>query len=172
MYRHSINKLGACICILLCSISLAASGQQNRFIREKADGLAGKYTVSFRTEERSFRYLLSIDSVQGMYFYGTLCADTTVYKKLHDFVYVKGILAGSDGYDFMMKPVFRRGTFYDLPCAPSDWLFNNKVCFTKIDDRLVGRMVVTNDGKPYAFSFYGLKRPAAVPLPYLVAVRK
>ncbi|WP_295121479.1 hypothetical protein [uncultured Chitinophaga sp.] len=178
MNRHSNNKLGACICVLfiICSSLPAAFGQQhtNRFFREKTDSLCGNYTVSFRTSEKSYRYVLSIDSVQGASFYGTLSADTTVYKKLRDFVHVKGMIAGNADYDFIMKPVFKKGMPYRLDCQPADWLFNNTVYFSRMTEhRLAGRMVVRNERyDSYVFSFYGLKRPDEAPPRFLAAQRK
>ncbi|UYQ91329.1 hypothetical protein MKQ68_14645 [Chitinophaga horti] len=173
MNRHSNNKPGACIALLLllCSSFGVRAQHSNHFFREKTDSLEGEYTVSFRTSERHFRYVLSIDSVQGACFYGTLRADTALYKTLRDFVHVKGMIAGHRNYDFIMKPMFNKGIPYTLGCIPSDWLFNNKVYFSrKENNRLVGYMVVCNERAPYTFNFYGMKRPDEVSPPYL-AVR-
>jgi hypothetical protein len=175
MNRHSKNKPGVCMVmlLLLCSSLVVHAQQHNRHFREKTDSLTGCYNVSFRTTEKSYRYILSIDSVDGAYFYGTLAADTTVYKKLRDFVHVKGLIAGTADYDFIMMPIFKRGTPYALGCSPSDWLFNNKVYFSRREEnRLVGFMVVRNDFKPYTFSFFGKKRPEEEQPRFLAAGHK
>lgn len=143
----------------LCSIPLQASSQQHsRIMQQKTAALLGDYKVSFRSTNGVLRYILHIDSVQGMFFYGRLENDKYYHPKRDDRCYIKGILAERGKYDFVMKPWMDRNHPYTLPCLPHEWLLNNKVYFSFKEENIIsGYMIVQNDSASPPYKFSGMK---------------
>lgn len=162
MIRHSIIRLTVLVLAVcyLCSSPLRATSQQvNRIMQQKTAALLGDYNVSFRSHEGILRYILHIDSVHGMFFYGSMENDTRYHPKRNDRCYIKGILAMRDKYEFVMKPLIDREHPYTLPCRPYEWLLNNKVYFSMREDNIIqGYMIVQNDSESPQYLFSGMKR--------------
>lgn len=161
MIRHSIMRLTVIVlaAFYLCSIPLQSISQQhNRIMQQKTAALIGDYYVSFRSTNGILRYILHIDSVKGMFFYGRMENDKRYHPKRDDRCYIKGLLAQRDKYDFVMKPMMDRDHPYTLPCLPHEWLLNNKVYFSFREENIIsGYMVVQNDYASPVYKFSGMK---------------
>ncbi len=162
MFRHSNTWTTVCLLavLYLCAEPLQANSQQtNRLMHEKTAALTGKYCISFKSSLGTLRYLLQIDSTNGMFFYGTMENDPRYSPNRRDFCYIKGIVAPGKRYDFIMMPDLKSGLPYELPCYPHEWLLNNKVYFSIREEGIIGGyMVVRNDRETPNFTFSGMKQ--------------
>ncbi len=163
MIRHSIIRQAvlAFAAYLFCVVTpLQASSQHyNRFLQQKTAPLLGKYLVSFKSAEGgTLRYILYIDSVMGVFFYGKLESDQGYHPHRYESCLIKGMLANSKHYDFVMKPLLGARDKYTLTCHPYEWLLNNKTYFSIKEPNIIrGYMVVQNDSEAPLFSFSGMK---------------
>jgi hypothetical protein len=161
MIRHSLIRQAVTVlaALLLC-IPLRAHSQRNSGVmQQKTAALIGKYLISFRSSAGTLRYILHIDSAKGAFFYGRMENDQRYHPSRHDFCYMKGILAEKKDYEFIMKPDLQRNGEYHLPCAPFEWVLNNKTYFRLEENIIRGYMVVANSNDLPTFSFSGMKQP-------------
>lgn len=162
MIRHSIIRQAVTVlAVFLLCIPLHANSQRTPSImQQKTAALIGKYLISFRSTAGTLRYILHIDSARGAFFFGRMENDTRYHPSRHDFCYMKGILAenGRKGYDFIMKPDLSQNDRYTLPCAPYEWVLNNKTYFRFEDDIIRGYMLVSNSSELPVFAFSGMKQ--------------
>lgn len=162
MIRHSIIRqtvlVLAAYLFLLC-IPLQGNSQPNRIMQQKTAALLGKYLVSFKSEKGTLRYVLNIDSTHGMFFFGTLENDTNYHPKRRELCRIKGLLAETKKYDFVMKPDLDDGSPYKLICEPHEWLLNNKTYFSIREPNIInGYMLAKNDEDNQLYSFSGMKQ--------------
>lgn len=176
MIRHSITRLTVFVLavLYLCSTPMQANSQHhNRIMQQKTAALLGDYYVSFRSPAGILRYILHIDSVQGMFFYGSMENDSRYHPDRTDRCAIKGLLAGNSKYDFIMKPLIDREHPPTLPCQPHEWLLNNKTYFSFREDNIIsGYMLVQNDYASPTFRFSGMKYEEADEATGLAGVSK
>jgi len=155
--RQTVLVLAVNLLLSLC-IPLQGNSQPNRIMQQKTAALLGKYLVSFKSERGTLRYVLHIDSTHGMFFYGTLENDTNYHPSRRESCRIKGLLAESKRYDFIMKPDLEYGTPYKLICEPHEWLLNNKTYFSIKEPNIIsGYMLAKNDFDNRYYSFSGMK---------------
>ncbi|WP_123844522.1 hypothetical protein [Chitinophaga lutea] len=160
MIRHSLIRQAVIVfAVILLSIPLQAVSQRTPSImQQKTAALLGKYLISFRSDAGILRYILHIDSVRGVFFYGRMENDLRYHPKRHDFCYIKGVLAERKDYDFVMKPVLTYESKYNLSCAPYEWVLNNKTYFRLDKDVIRGYMLVANSAEMAPFAFSGMRQ--------------
>lgn len=162
IFRHSIIRPAVFVLAVsfCCWLPLRGNSQtHNKLMEEKTAPLIGDYLVSFKSPDGVLRYILHIDSVRGMFFYGSLENDVRYHPKRSDRCEIKGMLVQKDKYDFVMKPVIDREHPYKLPCLPHEWLLNNKTFFSFREDNIIsGYMVVQNDYDAKTLTFSGMKQ--------------
>lgn len=168
MIRHSLIRqtvfVLAAYLFLLC-VPLQGNSQPNSIMQQKTAALLGKYLVSFKSERGSLRYVLNIDSTHGMFFFGTLENDTSYHPSRRELCRIKGLLAGTKNYEFVMKPDLAYGSPYKLICQPDEWLLNNKTYFSIREPNIInGYMLAKNDEEHRVYSFSGMKQQPEKPL--------
>lgn len=160
MIRHSLIRQAVvmCVVILLCVPLIGNSQRVPGFMQQKTAALIGKYLVSFRSDAGILRYVLYIDSVQGVFFFGRMENDLRYHPARRDFCRIKGILAERNGYEFVMKPVLTPNSGYTISCAPYEWVLNNKTYFRLEEDVIKGYMLVSNGNEMPTFAFSGMRQ--------------
>lgn len=162
MIRHSIIRPAVFVWLvsLCCWWPLYGNAQHhNQLMEQQTAPLIGDYSVSFKSPNGVLRYVLHIDSVKGMFFYGSLDNDQRYHPKRNDHCAIRGMLVKKKHYDFVMMPVFDRKNDHQLPCLPHEWLLNNRTYFSFREKNVInGYMVVQNDHNAPNFTFSGMKQ--------------
>lgn len=122
--------------------------------------LMGTYNVSFRAEGIVQHYILAIDKIDGMYFYGELIADKKCHPTSTTRCKIKGMIAGHKKYEFVLRPDLSYVGNYNLHCRKADFVLNNTLKFSLDNDsnELHGVMVTNNTESLRALVFNGKRR--------------